>query len=75
MEYMYFGSYPQSEVLDDSIISNLNKLVSEDNWIDFNYYDNGNVSSFMWYQDVIYDGNKYRGVRFEVNPLSWTREI
>lgn len=64
MEYIYFGSYPQCEVLDDNIINDLNKLVFEDNWIDFNYYDNDVVSSFMWYQDVIYDGNKYRGVRF-----------
>ena len=38
MEYMYFGSYPQSEVLDNNITNELNKLVSEDNWIDFNAY-------------------------------------
>ena len=74
MESVYFGLYPQEEVTDINTIDELNKLVNRDNWIDFNYYDNGILSSFMWYQDVIYEGNKYRGVYFKKIRYAFTNK-
>lgn len=67
-----FGSYPQSEVTDNALISNLNaeiqnKLPSSDDlnsWTDYGYYIQGKVQSYMWYIDVEYKSDKYRGVYF-----------
>lgn len=67
-----FGSYPQSEVTDSTLKSNLNaeiqnkKPSSDDanDWTDYGYYLNGSVQSYMWYIDVEYHGAKYRGVYF-----------
>lgn len=65
------GTYPQSEVTDSTLISNLNNAASDlqmstDNQalIDYGYYADGAVSSYMWYIDVTYSGNEYRGVYF-----------
>lgn len=66
-----FGSYPQSEVTDSSLISTLNSKAgtlptSSDSqaWTSYGYYISGNVSNFMWYIDVEQGGEKYRGVYF-----------
>lgn len=67
-----FGSYPQSKVQGNALESMLsaeisNKLPSADNangWIDYGYYIQGKVKSYMWYIDVEYQGEKYRGVYF-----------
>ena len=67
-----FGSYPQSEVTDNALISNLNaeiqnKLPSSDDlngWTDYGYYIQGKVKSYMWFIDVEYKSDKYRGVYF-----------
>lgn len=66
-----FGSYPQSKVTDDSLISTLNGLAGDlptpsnkQSWTDYGYYIESTVSSFMWYQDVINSGISYRGVYF-----------
>ena len=67
----FFGSYPQSIINDDSlknILSELAKTLPTNSnsylWTNYGYYINGNVSSYMWYQDITYSGNKYRGVYF-----------
>ena len=66
-----FGSYPQSEVTDTTLISTLNTKAgtlptSSDlqAWTSYGYYISGNVSNFMWYIDVEEGGEKYRGVYF-----------
>ena len=76
-DYIYFGSYPQSEVKDEELISALNSLGGE--WITFNYRDkpddsNGLVClvspNYMRYKDVSYNGNKYRAIIFNC----WTED-
>lgn len=71
---VYFGTYPQSEVTDSQLIEELNALAgpkptSTDsyNWIDYKYYIESKIESFMFYQDIDYDDNgtyDYRGVYF-----------
>lgn len=65
-----FGSYPQSEVTDSTLLSKLNAKTLK--WISYDYYS-GDGSGFgtsvpndeMKYADVEYNGEKYRAVRFE----------
>ncbi len=74
---IYFGSYPQTEVKDDAtknaLMLQAGELPSEENkqtWTDYGYYygtlsaGSQAVHSYMWYQDVSYRGQKYRGVYF-----------
>ena len=70
-DIIQFGSYPQSEVTDETIIAELNALAPEwEDWTSYGYYSgNGNYGSmvqgdWMRYTDVNYNGNKYRGVKF-----------
>ena len=70
-----FGSYPQTEVTDSSIISALNALAPADNttWTSYGYYSgtgsivDGQMTAkdYMRYTDVTYNGEKYRGVYFD----------
>ena len=69
---IYFGSYPKTEVKNETLISlfnsNAGELPTSTNsysWTDYGYYISGEVSSYMWYQDVTYNNNKYRGVYFK----------
>ena len=63
--YIYFGSYPQSEVTDANLRTSLtNSAGATSDWTSYDYYINGSKSSFMVYKDVIYGGQKYRGVYF-----------
>ncbi len=71
---IYFGTYPQTKVEDDTLINSLNEMAGElpsidnlYNWTDYNYYDYKKISSYMYYQDIdINDDNiyDYRGVYF-----------
>jgi|GEM_PF-1167965 len=68
---VYFGSYPQTKVIDSMIESALNSqrgilptASNSQSWTDYGYYINGSVRSYMWYKDVEYQNNKYRGVYF-----------
>ena len=71
-DYIYFGSYPQGMLdaeTDADLISSLNSLTGEKPtaqakgaWTGYGYYDNGNKSDYMWYQDVTENGAKYRAV-------------
>ena len=61
-----FGSYPQSEVSKDSIISELNILAGDvEGWTDYGFYSNGEAKSYMFYKDIDEDEDgrfDYRGV-------------
>lgn len=65
-----FGSYPQSEVRNKEIISQLNAVIK--NWISYGYYSgtgklhDGQMvpSDYMKYADITLNGNKYRAVTF-----------
>lgn len=66
-----FGSYPQTEVKDTATINALNALAPAwDKWTSYGYYSgDGNIGSmkqgdWMRYTDVVYNGVKYRGVKF-----------
>ena len=59
------GSYPQTEVTDETLKASLtSKAGSTDKWTSYNYYINSEQSDFMKYKDVELDGEKYRGVYF-----------
>ena len=69
--YVYFGTYPQTQVIDETLISNLSSLqgtlptsANSSTWTDCGYYAGGQLLSYMWYKDVEYNGEKYRGVYF-----------
>lgn len=69
--YVYFGSYPQSEVRDYTTISALNSLAPDwSSWTSYGYYSGtgsfGTMEQGNWmrYADVTYNGEKYRGVKF-----------
>ena len=70
-EYILFGSYPQTEVTDSATTTALNgmsgTLPTSSNsygWTSYEYIINGDVTNFMWYIDLEYSGEKYRGVYF-----------
>ncbi len=71
-EYILFGSYPQTEVMDSTLTSALNTLAgtlpTDENdyaWTSYGYYIYGsNSTDYMWYQDVTYGGEDYRAVYF-----------
>ena len=70
-EYLYFGTYPQTEVSDEVILSALNesvgKLPTSSNsasWLSYGYYIERNLSNYAWYIDKEHKGEKYRGVYF-----------
>lgn len=69
-EVISFGSYPQSEVTDENLISKLDKLEKE--WISYGFsYGNDDyqgeihTSDYMRYADIELDGKKYRAVTFD----------
>ena len=70
-EYILFGSYPQTEVTDSATTTALNGLSgtlptssNSYGWTSYEYIINGDVTNFMWYIDLEYSGEKYRGVYF-----------
>ena len=84
-DYIYFGSYPQSEVTDEKFLSVLNGLVSDEDWISYGYYtgeskngypayDTMAPSDFMRYTDKEYGGEKYRAVIFDYGRPDTTLE-
>lgn len=69
--YVYFGSYPQTKVSDETLLNTLNTLAgtlptssNSYSWKSYGYYVNGSVKDYMWYIDEEVDGSKYRGVYF-----------
>ena len=64
---VYLGSYPQTRITDTATLAELETLAgtlptaeNSYNWTGYGY-DTSN-DEYMWYQDVEYNGNKYRGV-------------
>ena len=78
--YIYFGTYPQTQVTDSAITSTLRSKMgnlptssNRQKWTSYGYYINGSVSNYMWYIDLTYGGEKYRGVYFtSYRPYSTT---
>ncbi len=69
--YILFGSYPQTEVTNRSLTSTLSTMAgtkpTSSNayaWTSYGYYKDGSISNYMWYQDIEYNGETYRGVYF-----------
>ncbi len=69
--YIYFGAYPQSEVTDSSLKSSLTSKAgtfptssNSRSWTSYGYYISSSVEDFMWYIDLTYSGEQYRGVYF-----------
>ena len=80
---IYFGTYPQTKVTDNTLISELNTLAGTKptstnsyNWNDYNYYISSTITSFMFYQDVDVDNDgifDYRGVYFtQYRPYNYS---
>lgn len=69
-ETVLFGTYPQTQVTDETQIHNL--YLVEKHWKSYNYYsgtgkiDDGKMtaSDFMQYADFTYNGEAYRAVQF-----------
>ena len=69
-----FGKYPQTLITDDFLINKLINLsgilpasAKTYNWIAYNYYINGYIKRYMFYQDIDIDNDglfDYRGVYF-----------
>jgi len=69
-----FGSYPQSEVRDEKLIAELNKLITDDDMTNYNYdesYYDYNLGIFIFvdcdwmkYADITFKGDNYRAVVF-----------
>ncbi len=76
--YILFGSYPQTKVADETVTTALTAEAgalptaeNAQNWTSYGYYQgNGtgsgisNETAYMWYQDVSYENEEYRGVYF-----------
>ncbi|MBQ8178524.1 MAG: cadherin-like beta sandwich domain-containing protein [Clostridia bacterium] len=69
--YITFGSYPQTRVTDYTTTQALKEMAGSMpsssygyNWTSYGYYQSGSVSDYMWYIDLEYNGEKYRGVYF-----------
>lgn len=70
--YVLFGSWPQTEEARSAMTTALNALTgalptSEESgtWTSYAYYNaSSNTTDFMWYQDVTYENETYRGVYF-----------
>ncbi len=76
--YVLFGSYPQTAVTDEGVVTALNALTgdtpsngSNGAWTSYKYYagsgelgKQSNETDYMWYQDITHEGVEYRGVYF-----------
>ena len=76
-----FGSYPQTKVTNEKLISVLNKKSlplpfnnQSQNWTSYGYYINNKVVDFMWYIDITLGSRKYRGVYFTAQRPSYTTQ-
>lgn len=79
-EDLYYGNYPQSLVVDQDLLDQLNEYLDDSmTWNGYQYYANQELSSFMYYLDV--DINEdgafdYRALYFdEYRPISTLDEL
>ena len=77
--FIYFGSYPQEKVTDINLINLLTSKISnlptnENNfdWTSYDYYIHRKKEKYMWYIDIEYDNQKYRGIYFEMYRPHYT---
>lgn len=83
-----FGKYPQTHITDETLIFGLEALLDDDGWQSLRYYCGDGTygsmapSDFAKYQDVEYNGSKYRAVTFSAyrplysrNPCGGTEYI
>lgn len=72
-DIIQFGSYPQSEVKDKTLILELNALAPGwEEWISYEYYIDETSGDWMKYIDLELNGSKYRGVKFTQYRPYWT---
>lgn len=65
-DHIYFGSYPQSEVKDATLIATLHEALTANGWTSYGYYAEGALNETLAsYQDVTVDGVKYRAVKVD----------
>ena len=79
---IYFGYYPQTLVTNTPMNNFLNVTAGTPSnpgtgctWVDYGYYSDGSVSSYMWYIDIDSDDDgryDYRGVYFTSYRLMLT---
>ena len=75
---IYFGSYPQTLVTDTELIDALNNYSGEvpgerfSSWSSYNYYVEESTEDIVWYKDVTFNGEKYRGVYITDYRPYWT---
>lgn len=69
--YILFGSYPQSNITDEIVLAVLNNSAgtlpdssNDHGWTDYCYYIEDGITPYMWYKDLEYNDEKYRGVYF-----------
>ena len=79
--YIFFGEYPQSRVTDEDVVAALTLAAGDlptesdsKSWTSYRYYKSSvNTVDYMWYIDLSYSENKYRGVFFtSYRPFSTT---
>ncbi|MCR5782354.1 MAG: dockerin type I repeat-containing protein [Clostridia bacterium] len=67
-----FGSYPQTSVIDPSVLAELNSLSL--NWTYYDYYCDGKQEDYMKYADVTLSGDRYRAVSFTHYRPCWRND-
>ena len=77
--YINFGSYPQTRVTDYTTTEALKDMAGSMpsssygyNWTSYRYFKDGAESDYMWYIDLEYNGEKYRGVYINSYRLTQT---
>ncbi len=68
---IYFGYYPQSQVIDDEILNALGDF-DVSTWTSYEYMVGCETKDYMYYKDVEYNNEKYRGVYFTSYRPSFT---
>ena len=78
---IYFGSYPQTQVTDSYITEALSGMAGElpssydsYDWTSYGYYADDYSQNYMWYIDLEYEGECYRGVYFTSYRPIWNNE-
>ena len=71
-----FGSYPQTRVTDEELTKILSSIVGKHptTSVDYGYYLEGEVVPYMYYIDIEYNDNKYRGVYYRKYRPSYTNQ-
>ena len=65
-DYVYFGNYPQSEVTDEILKKELSYYAGPTSgWTSYGEYIDTRKTDFIFYKDVTYNGERYRGVFFK----------